>query len=221
VNHRTKSPPDGPSGAVGPALASLYDASGVAGFLIFPDGRAFAPSSWGYDYAIREMAEALPREAEELREWVLDTSCEVRGLGTGRLDLRSVTPGVREVLLDALERAFPSSAYESQTDPLVLNPAELLGQMVRAYRRGDPPDHLNPHMLSLMPYDGSRTGPGWPEPADDEESTASLAEQFGVEGDRLRRAARAGGFRAREVGGVWYANRYAVGRWLDENAGRT
>ena len=63
-------------------------------------------------------------------------------------------------------------------DVWTLDVFELLGHMARAYRRGEPPGLLNPHMTALLPYRGERSGPGWPEPTEDEGSVAALAATF-------------------------------------------
>lgn len=82
----------------------------MGGFIIFPDGRAWAPSNALYDDAIEEIAAALPPSAEghALSAWLLDRRSAVQGPGLGRVDLRELTATNRRLLLDTMATVFPA-----------------------------------------------------------------------------------------------------------------
>jgi hypothetical protein len=147
----------------------------VAGFIIFSDGRAWAPNNSVFDVAIERIAAAIPGSVEgrALVAWLLDQRSLLRGPGMGRLDLRTLTPANRQLVLDTMAEIFPAvpladlqpvSPLVTLTEPidwLVIDRFQLLGHMVAAARRGDSPEALNPMMRGLLPPTGERCGPGW------------------------------------------------------------
>ncbi len=134
----------------------------MGGFIIFPDGRAWAPSNALYDDAIEEIAAALPPSAEghALSAWLLDRRSAVQGPGLGRVDLRELTATNRRLLLDTITvfPAVPLAELRAQspaitlTEPIdwfLVDRFQLLGHMVAAVRRGptrgDQPAHPGTH----------------------------------------------------------------------------
>ncbi len=135
----------------------------MGGFVVFPDGRAWAPNNRTYDEGIEHVAAVLNQRTDDraLAAWLLDQRISV--VGVGSIDLRELTPTNQSRLLDAIEAAFAVHDMPETIDWYRDRETgfQLLSHVAKAYRCGQPPDQLNPNMRALIPSRGHQAGPGW------------------------------------------------------------
>ena len=144
----------------------------MAGFIVLPDGRAYAASNWGYDRVIGCIAQVVAEQDQgrALSEWLLEQRSMVRGSGLGSVDVRELTPSNRSLVLDAVWQAFERAAARGPAEwcepsffPSWLERFRDLVGMLESIDRGEPPQAFNPHMNDVIPPSGRRAGPGWGE----------------------------------------------------------
>ncbi|MCI0661810.1 MAG: hypothetical protein L0220_12115 [Acidobacteria bacterium] len=145
----------------------------MAGFIVLNDGRAWAGANWAYDSAIRTISQALPttQEGQDLADWLLQQTCEVKGMGLGSVDLRELTTQNQTLFIQAVRQAvinlktqdgndwYDPTAFQSWREYF-----EVLPLLIESIERGEPPSMFNPHMNDLIPPTGNKSGPGWDQP---------------------------------------------------------
>ena len=141
----------------------------MGGFIVLEDGRALAPNNWAYDAIIRAIAAEL-RDNEDDRPlaiWLSEQTCEVRGMGQGRVDVREFTPKNRDrfraAVKDAISRAEaagPAGWHDPDFFPTWLECFRKLNKMWQSIDLGEPPDSIT-DLTSPMPATGEQSGPGW------------------------------------------------------------
>ena len=80
----------------------------MAGFIVLPDGRAYAASERAYDRVIECIAEVIieREEGRALSKWLLEQRSLVQGSGLGSVDVRQLTLSNGALFLDAVKPAL-------------------------------------------------------------------------------------------------------------------
>jgi hypothetical protein len=140
----------------------------VGGFIVLPDGRAYAAASWATDATVRAIARSITDDP--LRTWLLAQQSEHVGVGMTRVDLREIAPQLRPVMASAIRDAFrqvqAGEGFEQPTvadrywDGWIQRFADLVEMLDRSEVGGQPAE-FNPHMRALLPSRNGRVGPGW------------------------------------------------------------
>ena len=131
----------------------------MAGFIVLEDRRAYAAK----DAAVDATLEAISREVEdeEFRRYLLSKRSSVVGMGATFVHLSDIAPQYREVFYRAVEVAAEQARTTNQDDGWRAG-LEDLAEMVRRWRRDEPPELYNPHLEDLIDEREPRQeGPGW------------------------------------------------------------
>ncbi len=159
----------------------------MGGFLIIEDGRAVAPSNWGFDRMIESIAGSLPTDsaAKDLRKWLLDQRVCIRGLGS--VDVRELTESNRRMFWDAVANAVELADEQGADDwhepSLFLSWLKMFRDLLllhQSYLRGEAADSFNPYMRSVIPPTNERSGPGWKADGTDAPTSVSRERQEGT-----------------------------------------
>ena len=141
--------------------------TGVAGFIVLADGRAYAAANWATDAAVRAIA--IEIDDEPLRQWVAAQQSEFVGMGMTNVDLREIAPQYHSALHAAIRAAYGRACRDgfeqldqqnTFTDGWLKRFGELVEMLDRS-EAGEPPELFNPHLRETIPATGRRVGPGW------------------------------------------------------------
>lgn len=134
----------------------------MSGFITLGDGRTWTASNGAFDAVVTAIAGYLhaQRNTPVFADWLLTQRAAILGPGMGDIDVRELTPLNQRTLYDAIEVVCGGVSLPGELNGWP-DRVRLLAAMVRSYRAGEPPEALNPHMRSVFPPTGLRSGPGW------------------------------------------------------------
>lgn len=142
----------------------------MAGFIIINDGRAVAPSNWGFDRMMEEIVKSLPNNenSADFKDWLLNQRNCICGPGLGSVDVRELTPENQELFWDAVIDAIhrcKAEGGEGWHDPNFYSSwMEMFSNLLafrESYLDGEDPDAFNPYLKSVIPPTNNKSGPGW------------------------------------------------------------
>jgi len=80
----------------------------VGGFIVFDDGRAYAPNNRFFDVSVEAINDNLlnTKEGKLFSEWIMNQRHSIVGLGMGHIDIRELSPSYQTLLKITIRKAY-------------------------------------------------------------------------------------------------------------------